>query len=61
VVAYDLSKPKPVKIFDETGDAYLIGVATDEGADDILMMASSAGDIELLPDIAHALEHHARG
>jgi len=61
VVAYDLSRPKPAKVLDQVGDAYLIGIATAEGGDEILMVVSSAGDSELLPDIAHAVAHHARG
>jgi len=61
VVAYDLSRQRPVKVVDEVGDAFHIGVATDEGGDEITMFLSAAGNPELLRDIAHAIGHHPTG
>jgi hypothetical protein len=60
-VAYDLSRQRPVKLVDEVGHAFHIGVATDEGGDEITMFLSAAGDPDLLADIAHAIGHHPTG
>ena len=60
-MAYDLSSGRSVKVADEVGDAYHVGVGTDEGKGEISVFLSCAGDPELLLDIAQAIADHPTG
>ncbi len=60
-MAYDLSSGRSVKVADEVGDAYHVGVGTDEGRGEISVFLSCAGDRELPLDIAQAIADHPTG